>query len=228
MRISLLHILLFIFLISSCNIGDVQQTVKEDAVEHIESDKADDVEVPTTQEQGRTSWQKPNLVINKLGDISEKVIADIGAGSGYFSFRLVPKASKVIAIDIDPMMIDMMDQFSKELSQLYASRFETRLATPTESKLNNAEVDHILIVNTLAYIDDKKAYLESLASKLKEGGSILIMDFKMKRIDEHLAPSTEYRMHLSDVEQVLIDAGYTLTESDDQSLKYQYIVIAEK
>ncbi|MBK7700753.1 MAG: hypothetical protein IPJ39_19500 [Saprospiraceae bacterium] len=41
---------------------------------------------------GRAIWQKPGLVIEKLGDISDKVIADIGAGTGYFSLRLAPRA----------------------------------------------------------------------------------------------------------------------------------------
>ncbi len=229
MRSPWLIFFFFICIYTSCVYNEVSEapTPKNNRSAKYPSD-SDNIKVPVTEEQGRAAWQKPNLVINKLGDISEKVIADIGAGTGYFSFRLVPKASKVIAIDIDTMMINMMDQFSQELSQIYASRFETRLATPDDSSLADEEVDHILMVNTLPYISNRKAYLSALTSKLKDGGSILIMDFKMKRIDEQLAPPTAYRMHLSEVEQVLIDAGYTLIESDDQSLKYQYIVIAEK
>ena len=58
---------------------------------------------------GRAIWQKPGLVIEKLGDISDKVIADIGAGTGYFSFRLAPRAKKVIAIEIDEALIKYID-----------------------------------------------------------------------------------------------------------------------
>ena len=51
--------------------------------------------------QSRQVWQKPNLVIELLGDLQDKTIADIGAGVGYFSFRLAEKANRVIAIEID-------------------------------------------------------------------------------------------------------------------------------
>mgnify|MGYP003513888378 CR=1 FL=1 len=50
----------------------------------------------------RTVWQKPYEVIHRLGPLEYLTVADIGAGSGYFSFRFIHEAARVIAIDIDP------------------------------------------------------------------------------------------------------------------------------
>ena len=49
---------------------------------------------PSFNDSGRIAWQKPELVMSKLGDLTDKVVADIGAGTGYFTFRLAPRAKK--------------------------------------------------------------------------------------------------------------------------------------
>jgi predicted RNA methylase len=55
-------------------------------------------------------WQKPDLVIQQLGDVNGKTVADLGAGTGYFSRRIAYKGARVIAIDIDPQAIQWMQE----------------------------------------------------------------------------------------------------------------------
>lgn len=62
-------------------------------------------------------WQKPDLVLNTLGNLENKVVADIGAGTGYFSFRLAMRAKKVIAIDIDKDVLDTIGQYTARLPE---------------------------------------------------------------------------------------------------------------
>ncbi|MCC6413823.1 MAG: DUF1698 domain-containing protein, partial [Saprospiraceae bacterium] len=80
------------------------------------------------ESKDRVIWQKPDMVIARLGDLRGKTVADIGAGSGYFTFRLVPKAKKVIGIDIDPRFITFMDSVKVRLPKQYQDQFESRLA----------------------------------------------------------------------------------------------------
>ena len=92
----------------------------------------------------RVIWQKPEMVIKLLGNLESKVVADLGAGSGYFSFRLVDRAKKVIAIDVDPHMISWMDSIAVEkLSDYQRQKFETRLADYDNSRLN--QCFHVLV-----------------------------------------------------------------------------------
>lgn len=176
---------------------------------------------------GRASWQKPNLVIEKLGDLSNKVVADIGAGTGYFAFRLVFKAEKVIAIDIDPDMIQLMNAFKLNLPQELQSRFDTRLAQTDDPLLAESEADVAIIINTIAYIENRVDYLKTLKRGLKDGGQVMVLDYKMKKLPITAPPRSE-RVHLSEIEADLENAGYSKVVSDDTSLEYQYILIASK
>jgi 2-polyprenyl-3-methyl-5-hydroxy-6-metoxy-1,4-benzoquinol methylase len=177
---------------------------------------------------GRVVWQKPELVIEKMGDLSNKVVADIGAGSGFFSRRLAQQAKKVIAIEVDPRFIHFMDSIKLvELKPEYQTRFETRLATADNSKLKPGEADVILVVNTYIYIQDRVKYLQHLLSVLPEEGKVIIVDFKKKRIPIKYPPAN-IRLELFEVENELEEAGFTNISSEDCDLDYQYIVTATK
>jgi SAM-dependent methyltransferase len=176
----------------------------------------------------RVVWQKPELVINKMGDLSTKVIADIGAGSGFFSRRLAQQAKKVIAIELDQRFIHFMDSIKKvELKPEYQRRLETRLATPTDSKLQPGEANIILIVNTYIYVQNRVDYLKHLLSVLPSGGQIIIVDFKKKKMPISYPPP-KVRLELFEVENELETAGFTNIVSDDCSLDYQYVAMATK
>ena len=161
---------------------------------------------------GRAIWQKPGLVIEKLGDISDKVIADIGAGTGYFSLRLAPRAKKVIAIEIEPAIIRYLDSL--------------RLGLPKDQQ-NNLETKIIIIKNTIAYIEKLDEYLKKKKKGLKKNGRLIIIDYKMKKLPINAPPKDE-RIYLDKLEDILESAGYQIAQSDDTSLDYQYILTATK
>lgn len=176
---------------------------------------------------GRAIWQQPGLVIEKLGNISDKVIADIGAGTGYFSFRLAPRAQKVIAIEIEQGLLDYIDSLKVKLPENKQSNLETRLAKPDNPMLEDGEADIILIINTIAYIKNLPTYLKTLQKALKANGKIIIVDYKMKKLPINSPPKSE-RIYLDRLEDELEAAGYKIIETDDTSLDYQYIVTASK
>lgn len=175
--------------------------------------------------RNRTIWQKPYEVIHMLGSLEGKTVADIGAGSGYFSFRFIYEAAHVIAIDIEPELIQLMNQEIKFYKQDLQDKIEARLATPNDPKLNQSEVDIVFMSNTYTYLPNRINYLKNLKSKFKPGGKIMIIDFKKKL--SPIGPAQKNRLAQSEVEQDLLDAGYRLLISDDRKLEYQYIVIAE-
>lgn len=173
----------------------------------------------------RAAWQKPDVVIDKLGDISDKVIADIGAGTGYFSFRFAMKSKKVIAIDIDKDMLDLMDLFTMNLPTDIQSRIETRLASKFNPKLKEKEVDLIVMINTFSYIDDRLAYLNTIKNGLKEDGQLMILNFKEENISAE-SPPFKKRISLELMKKDVVSAGYEIVDVDSQSLEYQYVIIA--
>ncbi len=182
--------------------------------------------VAVWEDKDRAIWQKPELVISHLGDLSEKTVADIGAGTGYFTFRLVPKAKKVIGIDIDSRFINFLDSIKVKLPMPLAKRFESRLAKPEDPMLRTGEADVVMIVNTYAYIENRSAYLDLLKKGMSRDGELLIIDFKRNNIP--VGPPDEFRVSVTQVETELKKAGFKIEKTDTESLDYQYIVLAQK
>ena len=178
------------------------------------------------ESKDRVIWQKPGMVIAMLGDLKGKTIADIGAGTGYFTFRMVPLAEKVIGVDIDPRFIAFMDSIKVRLPVQYRDRFESRLAKPDNPMLAPAEADAVVIVNTYGYIENRIQYLQTLAKGLKPGGNLLIIDFKKNNLP--LGPPDEYKVALGQVEGELAASGFEVSKVDEESLDYQYIILAKK
>jgi SAM-dependent methyltransferase len=176
------------------------------------------------ESRDRLVWQKPEMVIKRLGDLSLKTVADLGAGTGFFAFRLVPMAKKTIALDIDPRFITFMDSAKKEMNTELRKRFEARLVDLDDAKLKKGEVDAVIIVNTYMYIGDRVAYMQKLRQGISKGGMVLIVDYKEKNIP--VGPPTNTKVSLSSVEKELKQAGFKNIKSDDTSLDYQYIITA--
>ncbi len=212
---------ILVFIIASCNPAEPEVKIP-DVIVPVES-KTDILE--EVDDSGRIVWQKPEEVVNILGDISTKTIADIGAGSGYFTFRFALKAEKVIAIDIDPVMIKIIETFKQQLPTDLQAKIETRLAEPSDPMLISGEADIIVIINTIGYIENRKSYLSKLKQGLSENGEIFILDYKAKKLSIN-APSMEYRVPLATMEQDLEAAGFNIFDSDDRTLAYQYILRA--
>lgn len=205
--------------------ADTTRTEVEDAPDPgTESTGFDELSSDYYESDTRVIWQKPELVIGHLGDLEGKTIADIGAGTGYFAFRIAAGGGNVIAIDVDERAIAWMESEKKRYPQEVQDRFETRLATPDDPMLKDAETDMILMVNTYIYIEDKVSYFRRLRDRLTPGGRIILVDFKATQTD--IGPRLEDRIALHQVQQELSSAGYAILTSDDTSLEYQYIVTA--
>ena len=183
-------------------------------------------EAEAYESEDRVIWQKPDLVIDQLGNVQGKVVADLGAGTGYFSRRIVYKGAKVIAIDIDPQAIQWMEgqrtRFPPELQE----RLIIRQAEPDNPHLENNEVDIVLMVNTYSYISDRVNYFTRLKNAIRPGGNIVIIDFKKKPTP--FGPPIEERLDVADVEKELREAGYEILKVDEQALEYQYIIKAHR
>lgn len=177
----------------------------------------------------RDLWQRPDLILNHLGTLENKTLADIGAGpDGYFSFIIAKytKVKKVLALDIDKKVLDYIEE--TKLAYRYSQeRIETRLVEPSDPLLKENEADVVLISSTLTYIEDKVGYLQNLRENMPSAGRLVIVDYKMKEIPEKFPPQSE-RIPLFEMEEIIDNSGFKRIVTDDTSLNFQYIIVALK
>ena len=226
----IIRYLILILILMSCQSGqDKQPRPSASPADSIVDSNAGSTK--TVQDDDRSNWQKPSFVIQSLGDLEAKTLADIGSGAlGYFVFKILGQTDigKLIAIDIDKEAVRMLNILKDALAEEKASKLDIRLADINDPKLDNEETDYILIVNTIAYLPDRINYLKALKSKLRAGGKIVIVDYKTKRIPGFVdAPPYEERVLLHIIEEELYEAGYQNIMTDDTSLEYQYYIAAE-
>lgn len=174
------------------------------------------------EDPARADWQKPEKTIASLGPLKGKTVADIGAGTGYFSFPIAKQAKKVIAIDIDQRFLDYIAQ--KKQTQKIGANIETRLTEPDSSGLKPGEADMVLIVDTYHHIEGRIDYFKQLKKCLSKDGGLVIIDFKKEKTPQ--GPPLELRVAQAEVESELKSAGFTIVSANKDLLPYQYIIKA--
>ena len=175
------------------------------------------------ESEDRASWQKPTKVIQKLGDIKGKKVADIGAGTGYFAFRLANAGAEVTAIDVDERFIAFMQ---KRIEKDKTNNLTTKLVGYDNPELGEKEYDAVLIVDTYHHFGDKVSYLTHCFNGLKEEGILLNVDFKYLKTNH--GPPLNHRIAAEEVKKDLLNVGFTDVEIDLNTLKEQYIIKAKK
>jgi ubiquinone/menaquinone biosynthesis C-methylase UbiE len=177
------------------------------------------------EEPGRAAWQKPDEVVRALGLKASERIADIGAGSGYFTVRFarqVGPGGKVYAVDIDREMLAYIEQRAKQED---LQNIKTILADPHDPELAPASVDLIFICATLHHITDRAKYYPLLAKALRPGGKIVNIDFQKRPLP--VGPSLEMKIAREDVLSEFGAAGFHVAQEFD-FLPYQYFLLFER
>jgi arsenite methyltransferase len=124
----------------------------------------------------RDAWQKPREVIATLAIYQGLRVADLGAGGGYFTWRLaeaVGLQGKVYAVDIDETALDIVQ---KEMTSRGITNVVPIRAESTDAKLPEP-VDLVFSCDTYHHMEDRVAYFRSLAQYLKPGSRVAILDF---------------------------------------------------
>ncbi len=175
---------------------------------------------------GRTAWQKPDEVIALFGDIKDKKIMDLGAGSGYFTFRLANQGAIVISADVDDQFQEnIKEKLEKEDFRHLKERIEVRKVPYNSPALEKDEVDGILLVNTYHHIDDRVSYMKKAFVGLKPGGKIIIVDFKET---SSFGPPRSHKLELNAAVNEQLAIGYSRIIIDMDLLAHQYVIIGEK
>jgi SAM-dependent methyltransferase len=126
----------------------------------------------------RNAEENTELLIKSLPVIPADVIADIGAGTGYFTRQLAAKVGpkgKVFAVDIQPEMITFL---TNRMATLNISNVQAFLGTITDSKLPAASVDWVLMVDVYHEFSHPHEMMQSICKSLKPTGKVIFVEFR--------------------------------------------------
>jgi SAM-dependent methyltransferase len=167
----------------------------------------------------RAAWQKPDEVIKALGLASDAKVADIGAGTGYFSARLARAlaSGRVYAVDAEPDMVRYLGDRAKReglanLVPVQAGERDPKLPEP---------VDLALLVDVYHHVPARVQYFEALRGCLRPDGRLAIVDF---RLDSPRGPPRTARIAPERVKEELGRAGYALV-AEHAFLPDQYFLV---
>ncbi len=162
----------------------------------------------------RDGWQKPHEVIMALKLTGNETVADIGAGSGYFSNRLAHHARRVFAVDVDAALLGISLKNAPQ-------NVTPVLASPDDPRLPDGASDLIFFCDVIHHIENRGAYLQQVKRALKPGGRVVVIDFHKKPLK--IGPPPEMKIDRAEMVKEFEKAGFRLVE-EQGFLPYQYFL----
>lgn len=173
----------------------------------------------------REDWQQPERIMDALRIGEGSVVADLGAGAGWFTVRLAPRVGpngRVYAEDVQPQMIEAI---TRRVQREGLRNVVPRLGTHDDPKLPAGGVDVVLMVDTYNEVEARVALLRNIARALRPDGRIGIVNFK--KDGGGPGPAMEERVDEDEVIRDAQAAGLRL-HSRETFLRFEYFLIFER
>ncbi len=143
----------------------------------------------------RRKMLPPKETLLKLGLVEGDVLADVGCGTGYFSFPAYEiTKSKVYAIDLSQEMLDHLD--SKKKNEL----IDTVLSVGDDFKIPDSSASFVLLSTVLHEIDQTESFIDEVARITSEGGTLGIIEWKYA--DTEMGPKLSHRLSIGQIENM--------------------------
>ncbi|MFN7949707.1 MAG: methyltransferase domain-containing protein [Blastocatellia bacterium] len=183
----------------------------------------------TFEKEDRDSWQKPDEVIKVLNLKPGAVVADVGAGSGYFTRRLaraVGDKGRVYAVDVDA---EILSWLKDEAGKMKLSNVEIVISKDDDPMLKPDSVDLIFVCDTAHHIANRVPFYRKLAAALKKGGRFVNLDIPpdahAKGLCRH---DPEMLVPREEAIEEAAQAGFKLDKEYNFVLPKQYYLVFKK
>jgi len=170
----------------------------------------------------RDLWQLPDEIMDSLGIAEGSVVADIGAGGGWFTVRLARRVGVngiVYAEDIQPPMLEAT---MRRVAREGLGNVRRVMGTSENPRLPAGAIDAALIVDTYHEFDRRDALLRNIATSLKPNGRVGVVDFKRDGLGP--GPALEDRVDPDEVVRDAEAAGLRLVRRET-FLPYQFLLV---
>ena len=169
----------------------------------------------------RDAWQKPHEVIQALALKPDAIVADVGAGTGYFAMRLAHMLPKGVVYAVDTER-GMVKHLAERAEREGLTNLKAIAGAPDDPKLPQ-KADLILLVDVYHHIDNRERYFAKLSRSISPGGRVAIIDFRM---DSPAGPPKAARVEPERAKAEMKRAGYEIVQ-EHRFLPYQYFLVFE-
>ncbi len=173
----------------------------------------------------REDVQKSPRIMKALAFKPGERVADIGAGSGYFTFQVaeaVGPTGSVRALDIAP---EMLEYLGLRVKARKAGNITLQKVSSDDPQLPPASVDTILMIDTIHYVKDRTAYAKKLLPALAPRGRLVVIDYVPKPMSERpWGPPPEQQFPREQLDREMAAAGFEVAAVHD-FLPEQFFVI---
>jgi len=174
----------------------------------------------------RDGWQRPDAVLAQLALKGSEVVADVGAGGGYFSFRFARAlpSGQVVALEVEPQMVDhVRARAAKE----GVANLRPTLARP-EDPGTPVDADLVFLCNVLHHVAPsfREQWFAKLAGNLKPGARLVLLEFKEGQLP--VGPPDEEKLPRSSLLEIAQRYGLTLAGDFPEVVPYQHFLVFTK
>jgi len=181
--------------------------------------------IPWLDRPEREDEEQPAKVIDALELKGGEVIADVGAGSGYFTFRLAPKVGdkgKILAVEIQD---EMIAELKKRIDKNKVTNVETVKCTESDPRLPEAGVDIVLMVDVYHEIAFPYEVMTAIRKALKPGGRMVFIEYRKE--DPKVPIKEVHKMSIEQLKKEMAVVGLDHVKTVD-TLPRQHIAIFGK
>lgn len=172
----------------------------------------------------REKEERPAILVRDMKLKPTDVVADIGAGTGYFTFRIAPKVTRgqVLAVDIQPEMLDLLAAKAKKLG---VKNVHTVLGTESDPKLPAGQVDVVLMVDSYHEFAFPREMMEHIFQSLRPGGRVIDVEYRAEDPEVHIKPHHKMTEAQSVREMSAVGLQHVETK---ENLPLQHVLIFRK
>ena len=172
----------------------------------------------------RIQEEMPDDVVENMSLEPNHVVADIGAGSGYFSFRIASRvpSGKVFAVDIQPEMLQLIEGQKRELN---VDNIESVLGTIDDPNLEPGSIDAAIMVDAYHEFSHPFEMIDGIYDALRPGGRIFLLEYRGEDASVPIRPL--HKMTQEQVRKEMSVFGLEWTETLD-FLPWQHMMVFTK
>src|SRR5580658_2328420 len=173
----------------------------------------------------REAEEHPDEALDALKIPKGAVVADVGAGVGYFTWRLAERVGASGVVYGEDIQQPMLDLLTKNMSTRHLANFRAVLGTIDDPKLPKNSIDLVLLVDVYHEFSEPEKMLDRIRESLKPNGRIVFLEYRAEDPEVPIRP--EHKMTVAQVRAEVQPEGYSFDKTIEV-LPQQHIIIFRK